>query len=42
MTSLARLAQRTLTVDEVGERAAKHLATLFDAELSFQNGAPSF
>jgi lipoyl(octanoyl) transferase len=40
VTSLSRELGRTLTLDEVEERAAQHFAQLFEAELVVHNGPP--
>jgi lipoyl(octanoyl) transferase len=40
VTSLERERGGLLSVREVGERAARHLAHIFDAELSFVEGTP--
>lgn len=40
VTSLAREQKQELTLDEVGARAAQHLARLFEADLQFVDGLP--
>ena len=40
VTSIERETQQTPTVREVGDRAAAHLAALFDADLVWHEGAP--
>ena len=41
VTSIARETGRSPTVAEVGDRAALHLAHIFEAELVWHDGAPS-